>query len=98
MARRLRTFIAVGIDRFSRDRLAGLQQRLAESVTGVKWAAPDNWHLTLLFLGEVDERDVVAVCRAVGSVCQNVPAFSMTVAGTGAFPTPRRPRTLIVHV
>jgi 2'-5' RNA ligase len=98
MARRHRTFIGVGIDRFTRDRLAGLQERLAESAPGVKWAAPDNWHVTLLFLGEVGELEVLDVCRTVETVCRDVPAFPMTLAGTGAFPTPRRPRTLIVHV
>jgi RNA 2',3'-cyclic 3'-phosphodiesterase len=98
MSRRHRTFIGVGIDRFTRDRLAGLQERLAESAPGVKWAAPDNWHVTLLFLGEVGEVEVLEVCRTVESVCRDVPAFPMTLAGTGAFPTPRRPRTLIVNV
>jgi 2'-5' RNA ligase len=98
MARRHRTFIAVGIDRFTRDRLAGLQERLAESAPGVKWAAPDNWHVTLLFLGEVGEVEVLDVCRTVETVGRDVPAFPMTLAGTGAFPTPRRPRTLIVNV
>src|SRR5438552_6868917 len=98
MSRRHRTFVAVGIDRFTRDRLAGLQERLAESAPGVKWAAPDNWHITLLFLGEVGEVEVLDVCRTVEAVCRGVPGFPMTLAGTGAFPTPRRPRTLIVHV
>lgn len=98
MPHRHRTFIAVGIDRFTRDRLAGLQQRLAESAPGVKWAAADNWHVTLLFLGEVGEIEVLDVCRTVETVCRDVPAFPMTLSGTGAFPTPRRPRTLIVNV
>ena len=98
MPRRLRTFIAVGIDRFTRDRLVGLQERLAGVAPGVKWTAPENLHVTLLFLGEVGEVEVLDVCRTAEAVCRPVPAFSMTLAGTGAFPTPRRPRTLIVHV
>jgi 2'-5' RNA ligase len=51
-----------------------------------------------LFLGEVDAREVPAVCTAVETACCTVAPFAMTLAGTGAFPTPRRPRTLIVHV
>jgi 2'-5' RNA ligase len=98
MARRHRTFIAVGIDRFTRDRIAGLQERLAHLAPEVKWAAVNNWHVTLLFLGEVGEIEVLDVCRTVETVCRDVPGFPMTLAGTGAFPTPRRPRTLIVNV
>jgi 2'-5' RNA ligase len=94
---RLRTFIAVDVSPFTRDRLVGLQEQLAAAAgTGVKWVEPDNLHVTLLFLGEVDEREVIGICRAVEAVARPTPAFPMTVAGLSAFPTVRRPRTLIV--
>src|SRR5438477_564251 len=70
----------------------------ASAGTRVKWVEPENLHVTLLFLGEVDEREVPAVCRAVEAVARQTPAFPMTVAGLSAFPTVRRPRTLIVPV
>jgi 2'-5' RNA ligase len=98
MPQRLRTFIGVALDTFTHDRLVGLQERLAEAGVPVKWVEPDNLHLTLLFLGEVDAREVPAVCKAVEQVCRGVAPFALTLAGAGAFPTPRRPRTLIVHV
>jgi len=98
MPHRLRTFVAVGLDTFTHDRLVGLQQRLAAAGVPVKWVEPDNLHLTLLFLGEVDARETPAVCSAVTAVCRKRPPFAVTLAGAGAFPTPRRPRTLIVHV
>ncbi len=98
MPSRLRTFIAVAVDTFTHDRLVGLQERLAETGVPVKWVEPQNLHITLLFLGEVDAREMPAVCQAVEQGCRGVAPFAMTLAGTGAFPTPRRPRTLIVHV
>jgi RNA 2',3'-cyclic 3'-phosphodiesterase len=98
MPQRLRTFIAVPVDRFTHDRLVGLQKRLADTGVPVKWVEPDNLHITLLFLGEVDAREVPAVCAAVEQACRRVGPFAITLAGAGAFPTPRRPRTLIVHV
>src|SRR2546423_4291644 len=98
MPQRLRTFIAVGVASFTHDRLVGLQERLAEAGAAAKWVEPANLHLTLLFLGEVDAREVPAVCSAVQDVCRAVPPFAMTLAGAGAFPTLRRPRTLVVHV
>jgi 2'-5' RNA ligase len=99
MARRLRTFVAVDVDPFTRDRVAGLQGQLDAAVGGsVKWVEPANLHLTLLFLGEVDEREIPAVCRATEDVCRGHASFPLTVAGVSAFPTVRRPRTLIVPV
>jgi 2'-5' RNA ligase len=98
MPQRLRTFIAVPVDRFTHDRLVGLQKRLANTGVPVKWVEPENMHITLLFLGEVDARETPAVCSAVEQACRSIRPFGLTLAGAGAFPTPRRPRTLIVHV
>ncbi len=95
MPYRLRTFIAVGVERFTHDRLVGLQQRLAAGGADAKWVEPDNLHVTLLFLGEVDNRDVPAICSAVAEVCTDFAPFALTVEGVGAFPSMRRPRTLV---
>ena len=98
MPQRLRTFIAIDLDRFTHDRLVGLQERLATTGVPVRWVEPANLHITLLFLGEVDARETPAICRAVDQVGRTIRPFELTLAGAGAFPTPRRPRTLIVHV
>lgn len=89
---RLRTFIALDLGQDIRDRLITLQGKLAESGAQVKWVEPDNLHITLLFLGEVDQRDVIDICRAVSGATSQVPKFDLSIEGTGAFPTPRHPR------
>ena len=96
--KRLRTFIAVDPGQAIRDRLVSLQERLAQSGAPVKWVETDNLHVTLLFLGEVDERDTPVVCRAVGDTCTAHVTFTMAVETVGCFPNPRRPRTLWVGV
>jgi 2'-5' RNA ligase len=98
MRQRLRTFIAIGLDKFTHDRLVGLQQRLSAEGVPAKWVEAENLHITLLFLGEVDAREAPAICQAVERASRSIKPFPMTLAGAGAFPTPRRPRTLIVHV
>src|SRR5207302_1126804 len=54
--------------------------------------------VTMLFLGEVDQRNLVEVCRAVADVAGQYVAFPMSVEHAGAFPNLRRPRTLWVGV
>src|SRR5438093_1607205 len=93
---RLRTFIAVDIGKAIRDRAVALQEALARAGTEVKWVEPENLHVTLLFLGEVDARDVPHVCRRVAEVCAGHPAFDLAVETAGCFPNPRRPRILWV--
>jgi 2'-5' RNA ligase len=91
---RLRTFIAVAIDKATRDRAVALQEALGRAGADVKWVEPENLHLTLLFLGEVEDRTVPAVCRVVAEVAAGRAPFEMSVEGAGAFPSARRPRTL----
>jgi 2'-5' RNA ligase len=91
---RLRTFIGVDIGKAIRDRAVALQEKLGRLGTDVKWVEPENLHVTLLFLGEVDNREVPAVCRVVAQETQNHAPFAMTIEGAGCFPTPRRPRVL----
>ena len=51
-------------------------------------------HLTLKFLGEVREREIVEVCKAVARGAAEVKRFELEVRGAGAFPSAARPRTV----
>ncbi len=94
MARRLRTFIAVDLGKVLRDRLVTLQEKLAQSGAAVKWVEVENLHVTLLFLGEVDERELPPLCRAVSVVCGRHDRFDLNIQTVGCFPNPRRPRVV----
>lgn len=93
---RTRTFLAIGLDKKTRDRISVLQDELAESVSDMKWVEPESMHVTLLFLGEVDDRELPAICRAAQDAVRDLPAFPLSVEGVGCFPNPRRPRVLWV--
>jgi 2'-5' RNA ligase len=91
---RTRTFIALDVGKEIRTRLVALQESLARTEAEVKWVEPENLHVTLLFLGEVDHRDITAVCRAVAGAAATQPVFPLTVEKVSCFGSPRRPRTL----
>lgn len=91
---RIRTFIAVDLGQKLRDRCVAMQENLAKLGASLKWVEPDNLHVTLLFLGEVDERAVPEVCAAVAAVCVQHDTFTLSVEKVGCFGSPRRPRTL----
>ena len=48
--------------------------------------------MTLKFLGDVVDRDIPQVCKAIRESCQNVTPFELEFAGTGGFPDDERPR------
>jgi 2'-5' RNA ligase len=67
----------------------------------VKWVRPENIHLSLKFLGDVDETRepelVAALQRAAGGRSEPRP-LTLQIAGFGVFPDYRRPRVLWVGV
>lgn len=95
---RKRTFLGIDVGPEIRARLLSLQEELAEIAGDVKWVEPENLHITLLFLGEVDQREIIDLCRAAQGAVAELPAFTMSVTGAGCFPNARRPRTLWVGV
>ena len=91
---RLRLFIAVEIDAAVRQNVVSLQRTLGLAAPSVKWVEPHNLHVTVLFLGEVEDRELHGLFKMLTKVCAKVAAFDLRLGGVGAFPTPRRPKTL----
>jgi 2'-5' RNA ligase len=91
---RLKLFTGVSVGPAVRSAAAALQQALAGCGANVKWVEPENLHVTINFLGEVDDRDLHGICRALTTVAKAEPSFRLSVQGVGAFPTPRRPKIL----
>jgi 2'-5' RNA ligase len=95
---RIRCFLAVELSDAVRDRVTRLQTEVRRTVTDVKWVEEDNLHLTLLFLGEVEDKEIAQVCKLAAQAMASFEPFTMTVEGFGCFPHARRPRVLWVGV
>jgi 2'-5' RNA ligase len=95
---RIRTFIAVELEEAIRDQAVALQAELARAAADVKWVEPENLHVTLVFLGEVPDKEVPTVCRIAQESLSGMGPFRMTVETLGSFPNPRRPRTIWIGV
>lgn len=98
MAKLIRTFIAVELSPEVCGRAARLQQSLAESGASVRWVQKDKIHLTVKFLGEIEDVQVPAVCDTVRQVARATEPFELEIAGVGAFPNRDRPRTLWIGI
>jgi 2'-5' RNA ligase len=91
---RIRTFVAVDLSADVQRRAGQLIQRLGHDAEGCKWVDPQNLHLTLAFLGEVDETEIPAVCRSVAAAAGSFRSVEIEARGIGAFPDARRPHTI----
>ena len=76
-----------------RAALAGAQQELAARGAKVKWVPPENVHLTLKFLGDIEEATVEKVRAAMAEAAGGGP-IEIEVRGLGCFPPHGKPRTL----
>jgi RNA 2',3'-cyclic 3'-phosphodiesterase len=95
----IRTFIAVHIPDTVRRDIGALIEGLRPAAGGdVKWVRPESLHLTLKFLGDVEEGRIPAVGTKVETAVSSRPAFDVALGGTGAFPNPRRPSVLWIGV
>jgi RNA 2',3'-cyclic 3'-phosphodiesterase len=91
----VRSFIAIEIPKDVRDGIVGLQANLKSSAgSSVRWVANDNLHLTLIFLGEVEENFLNKVKEQLVSVVKTVKPFKANLNGLGAFPSQRSPRVI----
>ena len=81
-----------------RSRAGQLIGRLQTTAAKVTWVKPPTMHLTLKFLGDVDLKDIPAVCEAVSSAVAGLPPFEIEARGAGAFPSTGRPRTIWLGV
>jgi 2'-5' RNA ligase len=52
----MRLFIAYDIPGELKERIVALQKRIGGGDARIKWVEPGNIHLTLKFLGEVEDR------------------------------------------
>jgi 2'-5' RNA ligase len=95
---RVRTFIAVELTESIRAEIEDLQHEFERAGTEVKWTEPENLHVTLVFLGEVDDKEIPTVCRIAAQAVAGMGPFPLSVEGVGCFPNARRPRVVWVGV
>ena len=91
---KIRTFIAINIPASIRKQIAEFQSALKRHDVRVSWTKPENIHITLKFLGDVEIMRIDEISNAVVTACQDVESFVLAIKGTGFFPNRRNPKVL----
>lgn len=66
----MRLFVGLAVDEAVKDTLERLTLRLRAKDDRLRWSTPDQWHVTVVFLGEVDDEARVRLVRELGGVRQ----------------------------
>lgn len=96
--RQLRLFWAVNLPEDIKTGLAMLQSDLSTVPVDIKWVEKHNLHLTVKFLGDVEEARIGEIARVVDEAVHGTGGFELRLSGLGFFPGPRRPRVIWVGV
>ncbi|MCB2225126.1 MAG: RNA 2',3'-cyclic phosphodiesterase [Desulfarculaceae bacterium] len=90
----MRCFIALEMPPAVKEHAAGLIKELKSAGADVKWVAPENLHLTLQFLGEVEPERQPGLEAALARACAGRPPLKLAITGCGAFPGIKKPRVI----
>ncbi|MEM9492712.1 MAG: RNA 2',3'-cyclic phosphodiesterase, partial [Myxococcota bacterium] len=96
--RQLRLFIGVKVAMASVRALADLAESMRRSAYDagyqIRWVAPATYHVTLKFLGLAAPEILTALRDRLQPRLAELPAFSFTTTGIGAFPEPANARVI----
>lgn len=93
-----RLFIGVGVNSENQSDLLEVCRKLkinaSKKELEVRWSPPENWHITLKFLGDVEETQIEDLKAALDRASAKVEASKLRASGVGAFPEERHARVL----
>ncbi len=90
----MRLFIALPLTKEIEEALGKIIFILKQKSGRVKWVAPKNIHLTVKFLGEVDENKLDEIKKAIQMVAKKYERVNCSLDAVGGFPNLSRPRVI----
>jgi 2'-5' RNA ligase len=90
----IRSFLAFELPGEIREQIRAISKELKKTALPVRWVKPDNIHLTILFLGSVDEDTIADIEEKVNVAVKGFSAFKTKLNAVGAFPHWKRPRVI----
>ncbi|MGQ0560726.1 MAG: RNA 2',3'-cyclic phosphodiesterase [Gemmatimonadota bacterium] len=94
----MRLFLALNLPDAEQARLAGVLATLEQSPLPFRWVESEALHITLKFLGQVEEDRLAAIRRATRAALAGISPFDVDLDGFGAFPSRARARVIWLGV
>ena len=92
----MRIFIAIELPKEIKKELLKMQGNFQQ--IRAKWVRPEHMHLTLVFLGDVDESRIMEIQDICHKVAKEFEPFEIELSGLGAFPDLWRAHTLWIGI
>ncbi len=95
-----RVFTAIDISDQARAKVSDYIKILRDEFPDLRvgWDKPEKLHLTLKFLGDINERHLENLIEAVRETAKRISSIKLRISGTGVFPSKRNARVLWLGV
>lgn len=87
-----RLFVAIDLPDEHTEQL----RQLRDDAINARWTPPEQYHLTLRFIGDVEDDRVDPIREALSAI--QTPPFVLQGQGLGVFPSRRRPRVVFANI
>lgn len=91
-----RLFLGIALDDAARSACESIAARLERGGLRGSFVPPENYHVTLLFLGNVEPPKIASISQACAAIAERHKPFAITFDRVGAFPHEHRPRIVFV--
>ena len=97
---RFRLFVAIPVADAVREEMLRVQRGLQPLASRgvIRWTKPEQFHLTLRFLGDVASDRVTDLRESLRVVCSGTPPLHLRAQGVGFFPNARSPRVMWIGI
>ena len=93
---RQRSFLAIELSDETKARLGVLRDQFSACRCRASWPRPENYHLTLCFLGDMSAEQQAIITEHMQPAAAAVAPFTLVLRGLGAFPSSRKPQVVWV--
>jgi len=90
----IRSFIAIELLLPVQTRIEDIQRKLKSSASDVRWVKTESIHLTLKFLGTIEEERIPEITGSIEQCCTASVPFTLTIRTLGVFPNEKNPRVI----
>jgi len=94
----IRSFIAIDLPEEVKEGIRLIQGRIKPRLEQVRWVRPENIHMTLKFLGDVEQSIIEPMSEGMTEVMRREEPLSFSVGGIGGFPRADRARVVWLGV
>lgn len=97
---KIRSFVALEFPTSIQDAITQQTAHLRKLYPNplIRWVKSGSIHLTLKFLGDIEQADLNFLARSIANEVELIQPFSISFTNLGIFPNPNKPRILWIGI